>query len=308
MYLEHFGLAGAPFALTPDTEYFLNRSGYQDALNVLLVALRSGEGFVQVVGEVGTGKTLLCRKLMSSLGDDFAAAYVHNPFLDPIGLLHAVADELGVELSPDAGQHETIKRLGAALIASHAAGRAVVLCLDEAQAMPLETLEALRLLTNLETEKRKLLQVVLFGQPELEALLACPSVRQLRQRITFTYRLRPMSRPALETYVAHRLAVAGWSGRPLLDRPALDLLHRVTGGVPRLVNVVCHKALMCAYGRGDMRVGVDAVAMAAADTPAALAASGLGARWRGQLMPILGRIAITAVAGALAAALPAATG
>jgi MSHA biogenesis protein MshM len=249
MYLEHFALKEAPFSLTPDTTYFLNRSGYQDALNVLLVALRSGEGFVKVVGEVGTGKTLLCRKLLNTLGDDFATAYIHNPYLSPQDLLHAVADELEVACEPGCGQHLLLKRLSARLVSVHRAGKRVVLCLDEVQAMPVETLETMRLLTNLETEKRKLLQVVLFGQPELDRELARDSVRQLRQRITFSYRLRPMTRAALDAYVSHRLAVAGQSSSRF-SQAALDVVFRASGGVPRLVNVLCHKAMLAAYGKG----------------------------------------------------------
>jgi MSHA biogenesis protein MshM len=266
MYRQHFGLREPPFGLTPDTGYFLNRAGYQDALNVLLVALRAGEGFVKVTGEVGTGKTLLCRKLLNSLGEGFATAYLHNPYLEPAALLQAVAEELGVEVPAGAGPHALVKALDRALLAIHAAGRRVVVCLDEAQAMPLATLESLRLLTNLETERRKLVQVVLFGQPELDRLLAEPSVRQLRQRITFSYQLLPMNRPELAAYVGHRLAVAGHAGEPLFSRPALDLLYRASRGVPRLANILCHKSLMLAYGRGGRRVECAEVRLAARDT------------------------------------------
>ena len=267
MYLEHFGLREAPFSLTPDTAFFLNRCGYQDALNVLLLALRSGEGFVKVCGEVGTGKTLLCRKLINTLGDGFAVAYVHNPFLDPRGLLLAVADELGVTLQADSGSHELQKSLARRLVSLHQENRRVVVCLDEVQAMPADTLEALRLLTNLETEKRKLLQVVLFGQPELDELLARPSVRQLRQRITFSYQLLPLSRAALDAYVGHRLAVAGDKLEPLFSRRALDRIHRASGGVPRVVNILCHKTLMAAFGRGLPQADENCARAAIDDSP-----------------------------------------
>ncbi len=266
MYLKHFGLREAPFSLTPDTAYFLNRCGYQDALNVLLLALRSGEGFVKVTGEVGTGKTLLCRKLMRVLGDGFSIGYLHNPFLDPRGLLLAVAEELGMPLDAGIGSHALQKALIRRLVALHRQRRRVVVCLDEVQAMPADTLEALRLLTNLETEKRKLLQVVLFGQPELDALLARPSVRQLRQRITFSYRLLPLSRAALDTYVGHRLAVAGDRLEPLFSRQALDRIYRASGGVPRLVNILCHKTLMVAFGRGLAQADAACAALAVADS------------------------------------------
>lgn len=266
MYLQHFALTEPPFGLTPDTGYFLNRAGYQDALNVLLVALRSGEGFVKVVGEVGTGKTLLCRKLINSLGEDFLTAYIHNPYLAPDSLLLAIAQELLIPMPAGVGQHELMDRITKGLLAFHADGKRVVVCLDEAQAMPVETLETLRLLTNLETEKRKLLQVVLFGQPELDKLLEQPSVRQLRQRITFSFGLLPMNRVALDAYVNHRLRVAGHTGDPPFSKSAMDLLHMASRGVPRLINIICHKALMLAYGRGETSVSRALAELAVRDT------------------------------------------
>ena len=264
MYLQHFGLREPPFALTPDTSYFLNRAGYQDALNVLLVALRSGEGFVKVVGEVGTGKTILCRKLVNSLGDEFVSAYIHNPFLDPLSLLKAIADDLQISLDGVEGNHELLKRIDTRLLELNGAGKHVVVCMDEVQAMPVETVEALRLLTNLETEKRKLLQVVLFGQPELDGVLESPSVRQLRQRITFSYRLLPMNRTGLDAYIGHRLQVAGYEGPPLFSRRALERVFSASNGIPRLINILSHKAMMVAFGKGakqvaagDVRAAVD---------------------------------------------------
>lgn len=266
MYLEHFRLREPPFSLTPDTAFFMSRAGYQDALNVLLVALRSGEGFVKVTGEVGTGKTMLCRTLIKTLADEFACAYIPNPYLRPTSLLLAIADELGIAYPAQVGQHAFMRLLNQALLGLHAAGRRVVVCLDEAQAMPIETLETLRLLTNLESEKRKLIQVVLFGQPELDQVLEDPAVRQLRQRITFAYEILPLNRVALEQYVLHRLAVAGHAGPPLLARRALDLLHRGSAGVPRLINILMHKALMAAYGEGGTQLEVAHVERAIADT------------------------------------------
>ncbi|MCC7412164.1 MAG: AAA family ATPase [Gammaproteobacteria bacterium] len=266
MYLEHFALTELPFSLTPDTAFFMNRAGYQDALNVLLVALRSGEGFVKVTGEVGTGKTILCRTLLKQLGDDYATAYIPNPYLKPTTLLLSIADELGVRYDAGIGQHAFMKRITQALLEIHASGRRVVVCLDEVQAMPVETLETLRLLTNLETEKRKLLQVVLFGQPELDALLAQPSVRQLRQRITFAYRIEPMNRLAFAHYLRHRLAVAGYDGPGLLAASAIEALYQGSGGIPRLANILAHKSLMVAYGRGDRTVTRVHVRLAVRDT------------------------------------------
>ena len=172
MYESHFGLREPPFGITPDTSFAYACNTHQEALNTLLVAARNGEGFMKVTGEVGTGKTLLCRRFLATLDSHFVSAYVPNPYLEPRTLMFALADELGIPLPREADQHQLLKELNRALLNFARQGKTVVLCLDEAQAMPLETLEALRLLTNLETEKRKLLQVVLFGQPELDQRLA----------------------------------------------------------------------------------------------------------------------------------------
>ncbi len=197
MYLEHFGLTEPPFSLTPDTGYFFSYGHYADALNTLLVALKTGEGFIKVTGEVGTGKTLLCRKLLNTLDDGFVSAYIPNPMLTPYGLLTAMAEELGVSMDRHYGHHQLLKMISGRLIQFTAQGKRVVLCMDEAQAMPIETLEALRLLTNLETEKNKLLQVVLFAQPELDDKLRRQEIRQLKQRITFSYTLAPIDRAGM---------------------------------------------------------------------------------------------------------------
>lgn len=266
MYLQHFGLKEMPFTITPDTEFFMNRAGYQDALNVMLVALRSGEGFIKVVGEVGVGKTILCRKLLNSLGDNFVTAYIYNPYLQPDTLLFSLADELAVKYSETTGQHQLLKSITDKLIELHHAGKQIVLCMDEVQAMPIKTLETVRLLTNLETEKRKLLQVVLFGQPELDELLEQPSIRQLKQRITFSYNLLPLNRPATLAYLRHRLVVAGLQGKDLFTPPAVDFLHHVTGGIPRLINIIAHKALMTAYGEGEYSVRLKHLRQASSDT------------------------------------------
>lgn len=266
MYLQHYRLKELPFTLTPDTGFFMNRAGYQDALNVMLVALRSGEGFIKVVGEVGIGKTILCRKLLRIIGNDFVTAYIHNPFLKPETLLFAIADELRVEYKESVSQHILLKKLTGKLLDYHRQGKRVVLCMDEVQAMPIETLETVRLLTNLETEKRKLLQVVLFGQPELDNLLEQPSIRQLKQRITFSYRLLPMNRLATLGYIRHRLAVAGYKGRDIFSKQTIDYLYHVTGGIPRLINILCHKAMIVAYGEGDTKIKLRHMRKAAADT------------------------------------------
>ncbi len=266
MYLAHFGLREFPFANTPDTSFFFAHASHQEALNTLLLCAHSGEGFIKVVGEVGTGKTLLCRKFLASLKGRFVTAYIPNPYIQPMTLLLAVADELGIGYDPRVNQHQILKQLTRGLVEAYAARRRVVLCLDEAQAMPVETLEALRLLTNLETERRKLLQVVLFGQPELDRRLAEPAIRQLRQRIAFACTLRPLGLQDVEAYLRHRLGVAGWCRGPLFSGPAVRLLARASAGVPRLVNILAHKSLMAAFGQGAGSVERRHVLAAARDT------------------------------------------
>jgi len=268
MYIEHFGLRELPFNITPDTSFFFASSGYQEALNTLLIAARTGEGFIKITGEVGAGKTMLCRKFMASLGPEFKTAYIPNPYLEPQALLQALAEELGVKPDPDINQHSFMKSLTKALLDYARAGKRVVVCLDEAQAMPLESLEALRLLTNLETEKRKLLQVVIFGQPELDDKLNQASIRQLKQRITFEYRLSGLSRDEINYYLNHRLIVAGYKGGRMFSPFALLVLQRKTGGIPRLVNILAHKALLAVYGKGKRMVGLGDIMAASQDTGA----------------------------------------
>jgi MSHA biogenesis protein MshM len=256
MYLDFFGLREAPFSLTPDTAFYYGFGSHQEALNTLLLALQMGEGFIKVSGEVGTGKTLLCRKLLRELeGDErFVTAYVPNPALTPTALRYSLADELGIDYHRNMGQHRVMQLINERLVEERAAGRQVVLIIDEAQALPEDCLEAVRLLTNLETEKNKLLQVVLFGQPELDSHLDRPSVRQLKQRITFSYRLVPMDAEAVSGYLLHRLGVAGYSGSRLFALPLVREIARVSGGVPRLINILAHKCLLAAYGEGRAQV------------------------------------------------------
>ena len=298
MYLQHFELGQMPFSITPDTSFFMNRAGYQDALNVLLVALRSGEGFVKVTGEVGVGKTMLCRKLLNSIGRESVTAYIHNPYLEPRALLLAIADELGLGFDERTGQHTVLKGITQTLLAHERNGRRVVLCLDEVQAMPVPTLETLRLLTNLETEKRKLLQVVLFGQPELDQLLEQPSVRQLKQRITFSYQLAPMNPIGLKRYIKHRLLVAGTSDLTLFSSGAFAALHAASGGIPRLVNILCHKAMLVAFGKGVRRIERAHVKEAVEDTLQAqcVARRPMPGWWQALLWTLGGSVATAAVA------------
>lgn len=251
MYLDHFGLREYPFAITPDTGFAYRGRPHQAALNTVRVALDSGEGFVKVTGEVGTGKTLLCRQLLASFDDTLVtSAYLLHPRLTPCGLLRAIGDELGLKRQRGLDENGLVRRLQAELLRLAASGRTVVLCIDEAQALGSECIEVLRLLSNLETGKRKLLQTVLFGQPELDDLLGSHALRSLASRIAFSALLQGLPRDDFDHYLAHRLQVAGWRGASVFGVAARWLLWRASQGVPRRANILAHKSLMLAYGRG----------------------------------------------------------
>ncbi len=266
MYLYHFGLAELPFTLTPNTDFYLPMAMHSEALAVLTTALKTGEGFIKVIGEVGTGKTLLCRKLLNELPHHFVTAYIPNPYLNPDELRRAVAVELGVKQAQRMSLQLLTQRIQSRLLELHAMGHSVVVILDEAQALPSESLEALRLFTNLETEKRKLLQVVLFAQPELDTRIATTEFRQLRQRITFSYKLRAMNANEVQQYIHHRLLVAGYRGAELFPSRVCKKIAMVSQGVPRIVNVLCHKILMLAYGQGHYNISGNLLNLAAKDT------------------------------------------
>jgi len=269
MYLLHFGLRELPFSLTPNTQFFLNMASYHKAYNMLMVSLANAEGFIKIVGEVGTGKTMLCRKVLNTLEDDkesYITAYIPNPVLSPKGLFLAFAEELNIEIDQDVGHHRLLKAITERLVEFSAENKQVVLFIDEAHAMPEQTLEALRLLTNIETEQVKLFQVVLFAQPELDVSLAQPSLRQLRQRITFSFEIEALDRDGVERYVVHRLATAGYNGPFLFSKRALDYLYKASSGIPRVINILCHKALMVAFGKGERSVQADHIKSAAEDT------------------------------------------
>ncbi|GAC34107.1 ExeA family protein [Paraglaciecola polaris] len=269
MYLYHYGIKELPFTLTPNTSYFFGLPSHKEAIAVLLTAIKTGEGFIKVTGEVGTGKTLICRKLLNELPAPFVAAYIPNPYLTPSELRRSVAAELNVTLSSNADQQEFTQRIQQRLIEINQQNRGVVLIIDEAQALPVESIEALRLITNLETESRKLLQVVLFGQPELDDKLALPELRQLKQRVTFSYALKLMNADQLFQYVRHRMSVAGYRGGDIFSRRGCKLLFKASKGTPRIVNVLCHKALMLAYGEGKQQVEINHIKLAIKDTEAA---------------------------------------
>lgn len=266
MYLYHFGLTELPFTLTPNTSFFLALEPHNEALAVLMTALKTGEGFIKVIGEVGTGKTLLCRKLLNEIPEHFITAYIPNPYLNPDELRRAVAIELGVKQAQRMSVQLLTQRIQNRLLELHAKGHSVVLILDEAQALPEQSLEALRLFTNLETETRKLLQVVLFAQPELDQRLAQTEFRQLRQRITFSYKLRPMKAEEVQQYIQHRLQVAGYKGAVLFSASLCKKITKASQGIPRVVNILCHKMLMLTYGQGNYQMTRKQLASAIKDT------------------------------------------
>jgi MSHA biogenesis protein MshM len=266
MYKAHFGLNSHPFGLTPDTQFFCELPSHIEALNVLLIALHNGEGFIKITGDVGTGKTMLCRKLLNELPEPFETSYIPNPHLPPVGLLMAIADEMGIKYSRNTGQNELMKLINEFLINSAINGKKPVLIIDEAQSMSIQTLEALRLITNLETEKQKLLQIVLFGQPELDELLTNKAIRQLKQRITFSYTLKPLTRKNVADYIQHRLRIAGLGNVNIFSGSAIKAMHYYSRGIPRLVNILANKAMLAAYGKGLSLIGAKEVYLAALDT------------------------------------------
>jgi MSHA biogenesis protein MshM len=277
LYLKHFGLREKPFSLTPDTQFYLNEQSHRDALNTILVSLQHSEGFIKVVGEVGTGKTILCRKLLASLSDRFLSSYIPNPYLTSAELKGLLAREIGAHIEDDMPADQLLLAINERLLELAGNGVQVVLVIDEAQAMPRDTIETLRLLTNLETEKRKLLQVVLFGQPELDTMLNRADLRQLKQRIVFSEYLRPFSADGARRYLDHRLYSAG-ADRPMMSRTAVWMLSKASRGVPRVLNILAHKAMLAAFGRGAHAVGTQDAARAIADTEEV--------SWQGKLLAL----------------------
>jgi len=264
MYEQYYGLCESPFSLTPDTGFFVKTLTHQEALNVLLVALQSGDGFIKLTGEVGTGKTLICRKLLQQLDDNYQTVYIPNPYISCELLLRAVVEEMGLLSRVEGGNYLSV--INQQLIQNAQQARRTVILLDEAQSLPVESLEAIRLLSNLETEKSKLVQIVLFGQAELDAKLEDPSIRQLRQRIVHAFELKTLSRAAVACYISQRLRAAGYHGARLFDDKAIDQVFRLSMGVPRLVNLLCHKAMLLGFSSADFYIGSHHVRSAAVDT------------------------------------------
>ncbi|MCE2572132.1 ExeA family protein [Motilimonas eburnea] len=266
MYLAHFGMASLPFTLTPDTDFFYELTPHAEALEVLMAALNSGECLIKVVGEVGTGKTLLCRKVMKELDKSYVSLFLPNPYVSAHELRQAIASRLKIDLLQYNNPANLTSAIERRLALLHQHGKKLVLFIDEAQALPDETLEAIRLFTNIETEQHKLIQVVLFGQPELDVRLKQGRFRQFQQRVVFSYQLRSLSLAEAKLYIQYRLKIAGYQGEPLFDASTVKLIWRASRGIPRLLNILCHKALIVTYGQGGVTVADRAVKDAIADT------------------------------------------
>jgi type II secretory pathway predicted ATPase ExeA len=247
VYLEFFGLTEPPFRITPNTDYWFEGGQRGDLLSTLAYAISHGEGLIKVVGEVGSGKTMLCRMLQQRLPDTIDTVYLGNPMLGPDEILGAILAELGVEAPADGNRQHLLDRLNQTLLSRHGVGRRVVAFVEEAQGMSLESLEFMRLLTNLETASDKLLQIVLFGQPELDALLADPRIRQFKDRITVNLTLPPLGESDTREYLRRRLHIAGYRGPELFPEPAVKAIARLSGGLSRRINVLADKALLAAY-------------------------------------------------------------
>jgi len=246
VYLEYYGLTEPPFNITPNPRFLFFSGKHREAFNHLLYGIRERKGFVQLTGEVGAGKTTLCRALLEELGPNFSTALILNPILDADHLVRAIAMEFGIRTS-STDRLDVLAAINHFLLVQVEQTRDAVLIIDEAQNLSNELLEQVRLLSNLETDERKLLQIVLMGQPELRDRLNAHELRQLRQRITVRYHLRPLNRSEIGRYVQHRLQTAGSKGGPFFTYPALWRIYQYSKGIPRLVNALCDKALLAGF-------------------------------------------------------------
>ncbi len=273
MYYAHFGLKEPPFKITPNTEVFYTGGNRGAVLDALIYAINSGEGIVKVVGEVGSGKTMLCRMLQTMLPDKIESIYLANPSVAPQDVLHAIAFELQLKLPKNADRLKVMQVLQTHLLARHAAGKQVVIFVEEAQGMPLATLEEIRLLSNLETKHDKLLQIVLFGQPELDENLNQTNIRQLRERITHSFNLAPLQTKEIGEYLIFRLRAAGYFGPHLFSNAAISKIAASALGLVRRVNILADKSLLAAFADNEYQVTPKHVQAAIADSEFGLEAS-----------------------------------
>ena len=298
MYLEHFGLERQPFKITPDTSMFYEGSKRGAALEALMYAIKSGEGITKVVGEVGSGKTMLCRMLEVRLSGVVDIVYIANPSLSPDNILHVIAHELHLDVKNDESKLDVMQKLQEYLLKKHADNRQVVLFVEEAQSMPVETLEEIRLLSNLETDRHKLLQMVLFGQPELDIKLAQPHIRQLKERITHSFYLEPFPPEDTLDYLNFRLRAVGYRGPSIFNQRTASAVEKYSNGLSRRINIIADKALMASFSEGTHEVSTGHVATAAKDSnfagrsrfksllvPLGIIAVLLAALWLGSLIP-----------------------
>ncbi len=294
MYYSFFGLKQPPFKITPDTDFFFEGGNRGAVLEALIYAITHGEGIVKVTGEVGSGKTMLCRVLQARLPKSVETVYLANPSVSPEEIMHAIAFELQLPIARDAGRLVVMHALNEYLVARHAEGRQVVIFVEESQSMPLATLEEMRLLSNLETKQYKLLQIVLFGQPELDENLAKPQIRQLRERITHSFSLGPLKPEEVRAYIAFRLRAAGYHGPDLFPPAVIRYMAQATAGLTRRINIVSDKALLAAFAENTHNITAKHVRAAVHDSEFS---GRLGARTRhGWLAPaaafLLGAIAV----------------
>jgi MSHA biogenesis protein MshM len=265
LYLEHFGLTEPPFRITPHTDFFFDGADRGATLEALIYAVLHDEGIVKVSGEVGSGKTMLCRVLMERLPPQVATIYLATPSLARDEILHAIADDLELKLSPER-RSIALRALQEHLIMLYGEGRRVVILIDEAHVMPEDTLEQVRLLSNLESNRHKLLQIVLFGQPELDATLAKPTLRQLRDRITHGFRMRPLNAGDVAKYLSFRMRAAGYRGPEVFTPRAVVLMTRASGGLNRRINILADKSLLAAYTENTHAIVERQVRAAIADS------------------------------------------
>ena len=298
MYTRFFGFKERPFKMVPDPAYlFLSRT-HQEAMAHLAYSLKSGDGFVQVTGEVGTGKTTLCRAFIQRLSNRYEVAYIFNPVLDPIELLKAINDEFGIDTRPD-NARDLIKLLNAFLIEVKRDGKHAILIIDEAQNLSRGVLEQIRLISNLETSRDKLLQIILFGQPELEQTLDSQPLRQLRQRMTLSARLSPLTLKETRAYARHRIQVAGRTRGNPFTAAAMRFVYKFSGGIPRLINLACDRALLTAFAADKKQVGKKEVRAAVEELQYQLPATGFRINLQKMGVAALSCLAVLIVAGVL---------
>jgi len=266
VYYAHFGLTQPPFRITPNTEFFFGGGNRGPILEALIYAISQGEGIIKVTGEVGSGKTMLCNMLQSRLPPTVETAYIANPSVSPEEIVQAVALELHLRPPRDAGHLELMQLIHSHLLERHAAGKQVVMFVEESQSMPIATLEEIRLLSNLETANSKLLQIVLFGQPELEDNLRQTHIRQLRERITHSFRLSPLKTSEIGDYLGFRLRAAGYRGPDLFSSPVINAMAKASGGLTRRINLIADKAMLAAFAENTHTIKLKHIKAAVRDS------------------------------------------